>query len=797
MTTAPGRGLPTTPRAGMATLTAVVLLALTGCSIAQDGEDAPGSYAVREVTDGTTTFTVVTNPGAGPVLSFGVDSGIKLLTDEVDGVTVAFKDMNANGTLDAWEDWRRSPQDRAAALAQEVSIEQIAGLMLFGTQEYSPADGLTAVQETYLSQSRVRNVNYAGPNDVEATATWSNEMQAYAESLASAQEPYIPVNLASDPRSTAGTASYNASGTDLSRWPSNLGMAATFAVATVEAFSTMVSAEYRAMGIASAITPQIDLATDPRWLRTEGTFGEDAELTSTLAKVNVDGFQSSTGVDGWGPESINAMIKHWAGEGPGEGGREPHTVAGTYSVYPGGNFDTHTQAFLGALDSASVMTSYSILLNANGDPLFADRTGAAYDTGRIALLRESYDGVVVTDWNVTRSTSDPDSSGGTAWGAEDLTVDERHYAVLRTGHDMFGGNNDVGPVLAAFDLWQADYDAGAIDVDADTRFRESAARILTLMFQPGLYENAYLDLDRSRAAAGSPDKVAAGFQAQLDSAVMLKNDAQTIAPTDAADWSEATVYIPRSYATTRPADSSGAFGPEVYTEAPGLDVEAAQAYVGKVVTDEAVLDADGTVISYSAPDLSGVDVVLVGMSSPANGTHFSSVGRDSDTGGWYPLSLQYRPYTADGEHVRRVSISGDILADGSQENRSYFGATSRIENESDLDAFERAVAAVEASGRDIPVITVLKATNPVVPAEFEARSDAILVGFGISDQALIEVALGLSEPQGRLPIGFPASMDAVEAQLEDVGGDTEPYVDSAGNAYAFGFGLSYSGAITG
>ena len=161
------------------------------------------------------------------------------------------------------------------------------------------------------------------------------------------------------------------------------------------------------------------------------------------------------------------------------------------------------------------------------------------------------------------------------------------------------------------------------------------------------------------------------------------------------------------------------------------------------------------------------------------------------------MSLQYRPYTADGEHVRRVSISGDILADGSQENRSYFGATSRIENESDLDAFERAVAAVEASGRDIPVITVLKATNPVVPAEFEARSDAILVGFGISDQALIEVALGLSEPQGRLPIGFPASMDAVEAQLEDVGGDTEPYVDSAGNAYAFGFGLSYSGAITG
>ena len=61
---------------------------------------------------------------------------------------------------------------------------------------------------------------------------------------------------------------------------------------------------------------------------------------------------------------------------------------------------------------------------------------------------------------------------------------------------------------------------------------------------------------------------------------------------------------------------------------------------------------------------------------------------------------------------------------------------------------------------------------------------------------LIEVALGLHEPAGRLPIGFPASMDAVEAQLEDVGRDAESYVDSAGNTYEFGFGLNHSGPIS-
>ncbi|XBH22344.1 hypothetical protein V5R04_03695 [Jonesiaceae bacterium BS-20] len=62
------------------------------------------------------------------------------------------------------------------SLAAALSIEQRAGLMLFGAQEYSPADGITPAQKKYLSQSQVRNVNYAGPNNVEANVTWSNQM---------------------------------------------------------------------------------------------------------------------------------------------------------------------------------------------------------------------------------------------------------------------------------------------------------------------------------------------------------------------------------------------------------------------------------------------------------------------------------------------------------------------------------------------------------------------------------------------------------------------------------------------
>lgn len=64
-----------------------------------------------------------------------------------------------------------------------------------------------------------------------------------------------------------------------------------------------------------------------------------------------------------------------------------------------------------------------------------------------------------------------------------------------------------------------------------------------------------------------------------------------------------------------------------------------------------------------------------------------------------------------------------------KENRSYYGATSRFPNESNLDAFERAVDAVKASGKDIPVVSLVSIVNGmVVPAEFEADSDAIVVG---------------------------------------------------------------------
>lgn len=782
------------PKKGIALVTGFGLaLTLAGCT---SGSEEPAAYTSRDATDGTTDFVVIENPHGGATLSYSADSSIEILEVEENGSTYAFKDLNGNDKLDTFEDWRVKPAERAAAYAETLTAEQISGLMLFSSHERSPGDGLTDAQKTYLSEDNLRNVLNAGGSDVEENVTWVNAIQAHVESLATPELPYIPANFSSDPRSEAqSNSTYTETGSGVSLWPSVLGLASTFSAETMEEFGRVVSEEYRALGISNALSPQIDLATEPRWLRVSGTLGEDSELAKELAAAYVTGFQSTYDEDGenigWGTDSVPTTIKHAPGDGAGEGGRESHTAVGKYEVFPGDNLEEHASVFAAASDSLGMMTNYSIMLDGEGNPLLGDEAvGTAYNAEALKMIRDEvgFTGAIVTDWGVMTGANDPDAFIATAWGAEDMDPVERYFTVLQNGVDMFGGVNDATFLLQAYDLWNERFEAGEVDQDADARWAESGARILTAYFAPGLFDSPFVDLENSEKTVGSKANVEAGFDAQLDSVVMLKNDG-TVA--EDADWSDKTVYIPHTFDVGSP----GLFGPPEYTEGATLSIEAAEGIFGKVVTDTVELDADGKVISMTAPDLSDVDAVFVGLRSPNNGNNFSAAGHDAESGEWYPFSLQWAPYTADGDNVRKTSISGDVLADGSKENRSYFGNTSRISNAADIDAFNRAVAAIEASGADIPVVTVVKANNPVVPAEFEEKSDVVLVGFGVSDEATLTVAAGEHEPQGRLPIGFPLDMDAVEGQLEDVPEDMDTYVDAEGNDWKFGFGLNYSGVI--
>ena len=239
------------------------------------------------------SFMLVTQKG-GPSLGYSPQSGVKILT--IDGF--AFKDLNRNDSLDAYEDWRLSAKERAADLASKLSIEEIAGLMLYSSHQPVPSDTLTAEQKKFLNDDHLRAVLITVVASPDTAAKWNNNMQAFVEGL----DHGIPANTSSDPRHEAkGTAEFNAgAGGQISLWPTSLGLAASFDPQLMYRFGEIASQEYRALGIATALSPQVDIATDPRWFRFDGTFGEDPQLATDMARAYCDAFQTTPEDKGWG-----------------------------------------------------------------------------------------------------------------------------------------------------------------------------------------------------------------------------------------------------------------------------------------------------------------------------------------------------------------------------------------------------------------------------------------------------------------------------------------------------------------
>ena len=699
----------------------------------------------------------------GPALGYSPQSGVQLITKG----GYAFKDLNRNGKLDVYEDWRKSPERRAADLASQLSIEEIAGLMLYSGHQSVPNENISDAQRKFLSEDNLRAVLVTSVASPEIAAKWNNNVQAFVEGLGHG----IPANNSSDPRNeTSATAEFNAgSGGRISQWPTSLGMAATFDPDLVEEFGRIASKEYRALGIATALSPQIDLATEPRWSRFNGTFGEDPDLDVDMARAYVDGFQTTEGAEGgWGSESVNAMIKHWPSGGPEEGGRDAHYNYGKYSVYPGNNFSDHIRAFVegafnlkgGTGKATAVMPYYTI---STGIDPSGKNVGNSYNRYLITdLLRNKYgfEGVVCTDWGITGDNATIYSFDGKCWGMETLTVPERHYEVIKAGVDQFGGNNDKGPVLEAYQMWVRDNG----EKDARARFEQSAVRLLMNSFRTGLFENPYLDPARTAQIVGNPEFMAKGYEAQLKSVVMLKNHGSVLPKTQ-----KLKVYVPKRLYPAR----GGMFGF-------GGTSQARWDYpVSKELVEKYYEWTD---------DPRKADFALVFIQAPGSGSGYSREDAENGGNGYVPISLQYLPYTA--STAREVSLAGGDPKENFT-NRSYRGKTVTTDNVSDLEL----VISTKRQMGSRPVIVCMSVSKPVVMSEVEPYADAIVIGMGVQNQAVLDIVSGKTEPSGLLPMQMPANMETVEAQFEDVPRDMECYVDADGNRYDFAFGLNWKGVI--
>lgn len=732
---------------------------------------------------------IVVEQKGGPVLGYSRQSGVQLL--EVDGFR--FKDLNRNGLLDIYEDWRKTPQERATDLAAQLSVEEIAGLMLYSAHQAVPAGGragakmmtntyngtsleesglqsydLTDQQKKFLKEDNLRAVLVTQVESPEVAARWNNNVQAFVESFGHG----IPANNSSDPRHTAGSnAEYNAgAGGEISIWPSSLGMAATFDPAIMKQFGDIASREYRALGIATALSPQVDLATDPRWSRFDGTFGDDSNLATDMARAYCDGFQTSPEgerIDGaWGYRSVNAMVKHWYGYGAQEGGRDSHFCYGKYAVYPGNNLKEHLRSFVegafaledGTSMASAVMPIYSILFDQ--DPA-GRNVGGSYSKWLIQeQLRDTYkfEGVACTDWNIMFDNPAVEAFGGMCWGVENVPVVDRHFMILESGVDQFGGQNDKTPVLGAYQMWCDKYGKES----ADERFRKSAYRLLLNVFRTGLFENPYLDPEETKAVVGCPEFMQAGYEAQLKSIVMVKNHEQTL-PMDAKQ----KVYVPkRHFVPTR--SMFGLMGEDKWETPISLEL------VGKYFT---VVD-----------NPADADFALVLIQEPSSGVGYDVADRLKGGNGYMPVSLQYEDYTA--TYARATSIAGGDPKEAFT-NRSYKNKTVKTANRDDMVL----VNETKRLMGDKPVVVVLNTGRPVVVSEFEQSADALLITFSVGNQAVLDIVSGQAEPSALLPMDMPVSMRAVEEQMEDVSHDFECYRDADGNLYRFGHGLNWQGTI--
>lgn len=713
----------------------------------------------------------------GPDLGYSSTSGVKIIT--VDGC--AFKSFDGSDTLLPYEDWRLPADVRARDLASRMSIDEIAGLMLYSIQNKLPmpndtyggkpfaesgmrASDLSDAQIRFLTEDNLRHVLVSTVESPETAARWNNNVQALIEGRTHG----IPANNSSDPRHSAFADAEFSPGSDgsISLWSNMLGLAATFSPETVEEFGRIASTEYRGLGLATALSPQADLGTDPRWYRYSSTFGPEPKLVRDLTRAYCDGFQTTDGTaDGWGKDSVNAMVKHWPGGGSGEGGRDAHYGNGKFAVYPGGCFETHKMPFLeGAFrlagktgKASAVMPYYTISYNQT-----SENVGNGFNRDIITRqLREEagYDGVVCTDWIITGDEEHPGIHSGKPWGMETKSVAERHYKALMAGVDQFGGNNEKAPVLEAYEMGVREHGEAWMRA----RFERSACRLLLNMFRTGLFENPYVDVEQTKQTVGNKTFMKKGYEQQLHSIVMIKNHGDVLPLRE-----RKKVYIPQRRSPEGPNYWRMICPERIYDPVPEKILEK---YYDKAASPA---EADFAVVFIESPHsyLMGYDPQDV----------------EKGGNGYIPISLQYSDYTA--THARKHSIAGGDPFE-SFTDRSYQGKTAHAINACDLSLLQE----TRRRMGNKPVVLVLMMSNPTVMQEIEPLADAILVGFDVQAQAYMDLISGREEPSALLPVQLPADMQAVEEHCEDRPRDIRCYRDADGNVYDFAFGMNWKGVI--
>lgn len=405
-------------------------------------------------------------------------------------------------------------KSRAQQIVATLSLEDKVGQMFHSMASVGDPTGKNGFLDSPTIESQIRDKRISHFNAVGGASTpremaeWQNRLQEIAQDSGFK----VPITISSDPRNHfSNNPGAAARAEAFSQWPETLGLAAIGDPELMFQFADTARREYLAVGLRTALHPQIDLTTEPRWARGAGTFGEDKDLTIKMLVPYIKGFQGEV----LGENSVSCMTKHFPGGGPQKDGEDPHFEYGREQVYPGGMFDHHLEPFRAAIaaGTAQMMPYYGMPIG-----LKYEEVAFGFNKQIITdLLRNElgFDGVVCTDWGIlTDAAIMGQMWPARAWGAEHLTPKERIVKAIEAGVDQFGGEYCTEILLEAINE----------NLISEDRIDESVTRLVEQKIALGLFENAFVDASKANDVAGTPEFRAAGLDAQRRSLTLLKNE---------------------------------------------------------------------------------------------------------------------------------------------------------------------------------------------------------------------------------------------------------------------------------
>ncbi len=486
-----------------------------------------------------------------------------------------FKDLNKNGKLDKYEDWRLPQETRIQDLIAQMTVEEKIGFMLISTSRlagdfsfqqnvpkteissgFNEEDLMQPINMFTRKPLPVPNMGAAGTTkgvmsyhlrhfilrantSAKILAEWSNNLQALCET----SRLGIPAIVASNPRNhiTADASIGLSVGTTVfSKWPGELGLSAMRDLKLTREFAEIAAKEWSAVGLRKGYMYMADLSTEPRWQRTEGTFGEDADWTSNMIREIVLGFQG----DKLGKNSVAMTTKHFPGGGPQVNGQDSHFDWGKNAHYPGGMFDYHVKPFVAAINAgtSSIMPYYSAPKNKN-----MEEVGFSYNKAIIQdLLRKQlgFKGIV---------NSDTGPIDMMPWGVENLTISQRYQKALDAGVDIFSGGANPTMLLETVKKGMV----------SEARINESITRLLKEKFDLGLFENPYVEIDAAVKTVGNIDFQKKADLAMRKSIVLLRNDGKALPIARMTEGHPTKVYFETYFDDGRTKTPTKTFKPEV------------------------------------------------------------------------------------------------------------------------------------------------------------------------------------------------------------------------------------------